>query len=207
MAASQQTQSLWSTLPVDVERQRYVPGSARLRLPQLERPAISHIVDCAAISHGILFVRITFRFKFNLAKSKQFTCAFCFSFIRESIRWLILENRVDEASDIINRVLRLNHKASEMNWEMEHELVSIASYLQGQVPDEKPSYTFMDCFRTLGLRRTSICMMYIWFSCGIGYYGLFFATAPLVDNLAINVFVNGLLELVPCLLSLIVVPR
>ncbi|GAV05272.1 hypothetical protein RvY_15427-2 [Ramazzottius varieornatus] len=94
-----------------------------------------------------------------------------------------------------------------MNWEMQHELVSIASYMQGQLPDEKPAYTLLDCFRPTGLRRTSICMMYIWFSCGIGYYGLFFATAPLVDNLAINVFINGLLELVPCLISLIVVPQ
>ncbi|GAV05271.1 hypothetical protein RvY_15427-1 [Ramazzottius varieornatus] len=130
-----------------------------------------------------------------------------FFFVKESIRWLILENRIDDASDSINRVLRTNHKASEMNWEMQHELVSIASYMQGQLPDEKPAYTLLDCFRPTGLRRTSICMMYIWFSCGIGYYGLFFATAPLVDNLAINVFINGLLELVPCLISLIVVPQ
>ncbi|OQV22279.1 putative Solute carrier family 22 member 1 [Hypsibius exemplaris] len=93
-----------------------------------------------------------------------------------------------------------------MTWEMEHELLSVGTFFK-EKRDKRTFYTIVDCFRTPRLRRVSLCMMYIWFSCAIGYYGLFLSIDRLVPNLALNVFINGALELIPCLISIFVVPR
>ena len=56
-------------------------------------------------------------------------------------------------------------------------------------------------------RQVSLCMMYIWFACAIGYYGLFLSVDRLVDNIALNIFINGALELIPTSIAVLVIPR
>lgn len=88
---------------------------------------------------------------------------------------------------------------------MENELLQIAANIQEK--ESKTRYSFVDCFRTRKMLTITACNMYIWFSLALGYYALSFSLDQLVGNTALNLFIGGALELIPCTACTYIVPR
>ncbi|OCT83983.1 solute carrier family 22 member 20 [Xenopus laevis] len=89
--------------------------------------------------------------------------------VPESARWLILKGRSREALKYLRRVAIINGKRKE--GEMLSQKILI-SHMQSEISQVKRSHSIFDLFRTPGMRKVTICLMMVWFSSGVAFYGI-----------------------------------
>uniref|UniRef100_A0A3P9DG16 Solute carrier family 22 member 6 n=1 Tax=Maylandia zebra TaxID=106582 RepID=A0A3P9DG16_9CICH len=87
----------------------------------------------------------------------------------ESARWLVLNQRSEDALKSLHRVARINGK-SEMIDKITVEVLH--SHMNKEIESARSTFTVFDLLRTPGMRRISICLMAVWFSTSFAYYGL-----------------------------------
>ncbi|CAJ1063155.1 solute carrier family 22 member 6 [Xyrichtys novacula] len=87
----------------------------------------------------------------------------------ESARWLVLNNRPEDALKTLHRVARINGK-QEVTDKLTLEVLH--SHMRKEIESSRSSYTAHDLLRTRGMRRISICLIAVWFSTSFAYYGL-----------------------------------
>uniref|UniRef100_A0A3Q4NB04 Solute carrier family 22 member 6 n=1 Tax=Neolamprologus brichardi TaxID=32507 RepID=A0A3Q4NB04_NEOBR len=87
----------------------------------------------------------------------------------ESARWLVLNQRSEDALKSLHRVARINGK-SEMIDKITVEVLH--SHMNKEIESAHSTFTMFDLLRTPGMRRISICLMAVWFSTSFAYYGL-----------------------------------
>uniref|UniRef100_A0AAX7T6C9 Solute carrier family 22 member 6 n=1 Tax=Astatotilapia calliptera TaxID=8154 RepID=A0AAX7T6C9_ASTCA len=87
----------------------------------------------------------------------------------ESARWLVLNQRSEDALKSLHRVARINGK-SEMIDKITVEVLH--SHMKKEIESARSTFTVFDLLRTPGMRRISICLMAVWFSTSFAYYGL-----------------------------------
>ncbi|KAM4723088.1 solute carrier family 22 member 6-like [Rhinophrynus dorsalis] len=109
----------------------------------------------------------------QLAISLPFFIFFLYSWwLPESIRWLLVNNKPERALRNLQRVAKINGKKAE------GERISL-EMLQCEVAGEElkkdpktSTPSFLDLFRTPGMRRISCCLMCVSFSINMSYFGL-----------------------------------
>ncbi|XP_034746789.1 solute carrier family 22 member 6 [Etheostoma cragini] len=87
----------------------------------------------------------------------------------ESARWLVLNRRSDEALKSLHRVARINGKPEMVN---KLTLEVLTSHMRKEIESSRSSLTAFDLLRTRGMRRISVCLVFVWFSTSFAYYGL-----------------------------------
>ncbi|XP_077314839.1 solute carrier family 22 member 20-like [Lithobates pipiens] len=107
-------------------------------------------------------------------------------FVPESARWLIVKGRPCHALRNLQRVAWINGKKEEGEKLTEKALIA---HMQSELSSMKQSHSFLDLFRTPGMRQITICLMLVWFSTGFAFYGL----GMDLQNFGISIF---LLQLV-----------
>jgi hypothetical protein len=85
-------------------------------------------------------------------------------FNEESPRWLMTKGRMDEAKEIIKKILKWN-KLPESNLDMVKEI---------EAPLKRATIT--DILRKKGMRRNLMALGVCWMATAMGYYGLVFNT-------------------------------
>lgn len=122
-------------------------------------------------------------------------------FIPESLRWLILKNRLDNAELIIRRIVRWNKlEMPEQAW------TELKKQMETNSKDDK-TYYLLDLLRTPSLRTRSLILFYIWFAISIGYYGLTWQLTSLPGNKYLNFFIAGAVEFVAYTLVIYITKR
>lgn len=114
----------------------------------------------------------------------------------ESPRWLVSQNRGEEATDILYKIARWNKTILPSDLALE---------TQKAEGNDKP--TILDLFKTPNIRKTTLAMWLSWFSATIGYYGLTFASENLSGNIFINHALTGLVEFPAYILTYFLVQR
>lgn len=131
--------------------------------------------------------------KLHLALS--FYCVVLLSYfwaIPESPRWLLATNHVDEAIYVLETAAKCNklpHEPIEAN---------IISYKQSIVTDPSVkvrSGNAWDLLRTPNMRKKTLCMCYLWFVCGMCFFGVTVYTGLLAGNIFVNVAATAVIEL------------
>ncbi|XP_039610928.1 solute carrier family 22 member 6-A-like [Polypterus senegalus] len=118
---------------------------------------------------GIAYSIRTWR-KLQLSISVPFFFFFvCSWWIPESARWLVLNNHYDKAVREIQRVARINHLPEEGK-KITVEVLHM--HMDKEIHVNKTSHTHFDLVRIPQLRKITICLMILWCSCSLGYYGL-----------------------------------
>lgn len=87
----------------------------------------------------------------------------------ESARWLMLNNRSEDALKALKRVARTNGKhdvAEKLTVEI------IRSHMKKELESQRSTYTAVDLVRTKAMRRISVCLVVVWFSTSFAYYGI-----------------------------------
>uniref|UniRef100_A0A8D0AIP5 Si:dkey-166k12.1 n=1 Tax=Sander lucioperca TaxID=283035 RepID=A0A8D0AIP5_SANLU len=112
--------------------------------------------------------------------------------IPQSARWLLANDRMEEA-------IALLRKAALVNGQV---LPAAVQILDGG----KRSYSAMDLVRTPQMRKRTIILFYIWFVNVLVYYGLSLGVSKLGTNLYLTQFVFGLIEIPARSLVLLVLP-
>ncbi|CAJ1083733.1 solute carrier family 22 member 6-B [Xyrichtys novacula] len=113
----------------------------------------------------------------------------------QSARWLLANNRREEA-------IALLRKAALVNGRVLPPVVQVGKVFEGA----KQSHSVVDLVRTPKMRKRSIILFYIWFVNVLVYYGLSLGVSRLGTNLYLTQFVFGLIEIPARSLVLLVLP-
>ncbi|KAK7090345.1 hypothetical protein V1264_010154 [Littorina saxatilis] len=122
---------------------------------------------------------------------------FAYPFTPESVRWLILHNRIDEAEKVIQKVVSVNRKKMP-------DLEVIRKVALREIESKKKigrRYTYVDLLKGRSLIRVTLCFNFTWFSCGLVYYVLSFGAEQLSGSLYLNVFLLTVVEIPAMLLT------
>ncbi|KAM6985011.1 solute carrier family 22 member 6 [Aplochiton taeniatus] len=106
----------------------------------------------------------------TLAVSLPFYVSFLYSWwFLESARWLVLNNKPEQAVKNLKVVARVNGRNEEgekINLEMLQES------MKKETSCSQNTYSALDLFRTPSMRTISVCLSAVWFSTSFAYYGL-----------------------------------
>ncbi|XP_049993908.1 solute carrier family 22 member 20 [Alexandromys fortis] len=106
----------------------------------------------------------------QLAVSAPFLVFFLYSWwLPESSRWLLLHGKSQQAVQNLRKVAMINGRKEEGE-RLTTEVVS--SYIQSEFSSVRTSNSILDLFRTPAIRKVTCCLMAIWFSNSVAYYGL-----------------------------------
>ncbi|XP_043826898.1 solute carrier family 22 member 20-like [Dromiciops gliroides] len=106
----------------------------------------------------------------QFAVSAPFLVIFLYSWwLPESSRWLLLHGKSHLAIQNLRKVATLNGKREE-GQRLTKEVVS--AYMQSESSVGRPSSSVLDLFRTPAIRKVTCCLMVVWFSNSLAYYGL-----------------------------------
>uniref|UniRef100_A0A8C9PHC4 Major facilitator superfamily (MFS) profile domain-containing protein n=1 Tax=Spermophilus dauricus TaxID=99837 RepID=A0A8C9PHC4_SPEDA len=87
----------------------------------------------------------------------------------ESSRWLLLHGKSQQALRNLQKVAAMNGRRAEGE-RLTKEVVS--SYIQSEFASVRTSNSILDLFRTPAIRKVTCCLMVVWFSNSVAYYGL-----------------------------------
>ncbi|XP_034560243.1 solute carrier family 22 member 6-B [Notolabrus celidotus] len=113
----------------------------------------------------------------------------------QSARWLLANNRSEEA-------IALLRKAALVNGRVLPPVVQVEKILGGA----KQRHSAVDLVRTPQMRKRAIILFYIWFVNVLVYYGLSLGVSRLGTDLYLTQFVFGLIEIPARTLVLLVLP-
>ncbi|CAI4231727.1 unnamed protein product [Auanema sp. JU1783] len=107
--------------------------------------------------------------------------------IPESARWLISENRFQEADRILNKAAKMNGSHIPENWWRKME--SCAANKTSN------SFSTLDLLRTREMRKRTLTCFFIWPVSTMMYYGLTMKSDIGGGNLYVNFALSGLMEI------------
>lgn len=139
----------------------------------------------------------------------------------ESLPWLVANNRVDEAEEILQnaakwnkvdmpeRILPVpvkiqddtqtnigNHEEAKVNGKKGLlEKIGFKKKKKEQTVSDVAHYTLLDVLKNAKLRLYAIIMCLLWFVNSLVYYGLSLSTSALAGNGYLNFFLSGLVEI------------
>ncbi|XP_059412345.1 solute carrier family 22 member 13 [Carassius carassius] len=113
-----------------------------------------------------------------------------------SARWLLVNNRNEEAIDLLR-------KAATVNGRILPPTVQVERY-EGQ--QGRSQYTAVDLLRTPYMRKRALILFYIWFVNVLVYYGLSLGVSDLGADLYLSQFMFGLVEIPARSLVLVLLP-
>uniref|UniRef100_G1SJ31 Major facilitator superfamily (MFS) profile domain-containing protein n=1 Tax=Oryctolagus cuniculus TaxID=9986 RepID=G1SJ31_RABIT len=87
----------------------------------------------------------------------------------ESSRWLLLHGKSQQALQNLRKVAALNGREEESK-RLTTEAVS--AYVQSEFASVRTSSSVLDLFRTPAIRKVTCCLVGVWFSNSVAYYGL-----------------------------------
>ncbi|XP_003468271.1 solute carrier family 22 member 20 [Cavia porcellus] len=106
----------------------------------------------------------------QLAVSAPFLIFFLYSWwLPESARWLLLHGKSQQAVQNLRLVAMMNGRKEEGD-RLTMEVVR--SYVQSEFSSVRSSSSILDLFRSPAIRKVTCCLMLVWFSTSVAYYGL-----------------------------------
>ncbi|KAE8607291.1 hypothetical protein XENTR_v10011119 [Xenopus tropicalis] len=148
-------------------------------VPPKSRTLVVAIQGYCSTSGQVLLAGLAYALRdwrwLQLAISLPFFIFFLYSWwLPESFRWLMVNNKPERALKNLQRVAKLNGRKEEgqkISLEMlQCELQEESS--KNENPKLAASSSWLDLFRTRGMRRISCCMLCISFSINMSYFGL-----------------------------------
>lgn len=119
-------------------------------------------------------------------------------FVPESPRWLLSQKRTTQAVRIMEQIAQKNGKVPPADLKM---------LCLEEDASEKRSPSFADLFRTPNLRKHTLILMYLWFSCAVLYQGLIMHVGATGANLYLDFFYSSLVEFPAALIILVTIDR
>ncbi|RUS84891.1 hypothetical protein EGW08_007360 [Elysia chlorotica] len=112
--------------------------------------------------------------------------------VPESIRWLTVEGRLDEAMEAIGKLAQWNGKPVPSDARPTLEMIY---YKRKQERKASGSYSYLDLFRDAYLLKCSVVIAFMWASMSLISYGISFGAAGLAGNLYLNILLTNCVEI------------
>ncbi|XP_071086281.1 organic cation transporter protein-like [Haliotis cracherodii] len=113
-------------------------------------------------------------------------------FVPESMRWLTVKGRLDEAEAVVDLIARHNRRPKPDNTRTRLEEVAKKELAQ---QEKQKKYTYLDTFHGWKMAKKSILCAFIWLTCSVTYYGVTFGVHSLSGNLFLNIVLLELVEI------------
>ncbi|CAL1269581.1 unnamed protein product, partial [Larinioides sclopetarius] len=117
-----------------------------------------------------------------------------YSFLPESPRWLVSQERYDEAATILYQIGEKNKKIVEKN-ELVQKLQKLGEKMKNEKTIDKVENSSLDLLRYPQLRKKFIIITFCWMANIMSYYGLQLNISNLAGNEFINFFLLGIAEI------------
>ncbi|CAD5114726.1 DgyrCDS3769 [Dimorphilus gyrociliatus] len=101
----------------------------------------------------------------------------------ESPRWLVSQGKVDKAEKILKRIAIINGRNPPQKITFDNK------------NNEQRQGKLVDLFRTPNIRKKTIIVSLLWFTCSLMYYGLSLNTGQLAGNIFLNTFLSAFIEI------------
>uniref|UniRef100_A0A8C7ZCJ8 Si:dkey-119m7.4 n=1 Tax=Oryzias sinensis TaxID=183150 RepID=A0A8C7ZCJ8_9TELE len=108
----------------------------------------------------------------------------------KSARWLMANNRVEEALEVIEKAAQMNGNPISKDIEMCQQV-----YKADQNSVLKKKHSFIDLVRTPTMRKNSLIVFYLWFVNVLVYYGLSLNISDFGMNIYLTQMIFGLVEM------------
>eukprot|EP00794_Sanderia_malayensis_P010680 gene10680-11814_t len=152
---------------------------------------IAFTLSIALLGVIAYFVR-TWKLLIIICTAPYFLVFIFVKFIPESIRWLCLNGRTEDAMEIIKRIAKVNGRSAP-----DAKLAEIE-----KDNNEKSSGNILNLFRPMKMAVSSFIQGYAWVVNGLVYYGVSFAAADLSGNMYRDYILLSLVELPAIILAI-----
>lgn len=129
----------------------------------------------------------------------------------ESPRWLWAQGRTKEATDIVQRALKMNGNDVRLDTgkllAKSKPKVSSATSSSSSDDEDDRDHSALDLLKTPNLRKKTLNVCLNWFANSIVYYGLSLNSGNLVGNPYLMLFLSGLVELPSYVMLIFVMDR
>ncbi|XP_071372105.1 solute carrier family 22 member 6 [Centroberyx affinis] len=106
----------------------------------------------------------------TLAVSLPFYVSFLYSWwFLESARWLVLNNKSEQAIKNLKSVARVNGRCEEGD---KIDIEMLQESMKKEMSCSRGNYSILDLLRTPTMRKMTICLSAVWLSTSFAYYGL-----------------------------------
>ncbi|XP_042359909.1 organic cation transporter protein [Plectropomus leopardus] len=107
----------------------------------------------------------------------------------KSARWLMSNDRKEEAWELIQKAAQMNGKPLNKDFKM------CQVYQIEDKTEEKKKHSFIDLVRTPKMRKQSLIVFYLWFANMLVYYGLSLNISDFGMNIYLTQMIFGLVEM------------
>ncbi|XP_046845860.1 organic cation transporter protein-like isoform X2 [Xenia sp. Carnegie-2017] len=124
-------------------------------------------------------------------------------FLPESFRWLITQNKVDDARAVVERITKFNKLS------FPREIFDDIAHFVNDKDDLRSTrvYTFFDLLKSRELRKRLVIAAFVWNSIVLTYVGLTLENSKLAGNKYLNFFIGGVLEVVIVVIIMFILHR
>ncbi|KAK7087407.1 organic cation transporter protein-like [Littorina saxatilis] len=165
-----------------------------------QRPLVGCVMECfwgvtVVILPGLAYALPNWRHLQIAISVPSVLALFYICVIPESLRWLILKCRMDDAKHLVTKISSFNRLCFPKEvWEVVHT--------EAEQSAKSPRYHFLHLFKTERLRRRSLVLFYLWLTIATGYFGLTFNITSLPGDKYVNFCISGCVELAHYALSI-----
>ncbi|CAH2002886.1 unnamed protein product [Acanthoscelides obtectus] len=114
----------------------------------------------------------------------------------ESPRWLLALGRTTEVMSILESACKFNGKKLPPNLDKQ--------LLPGANDEPVENVSVLDLFKTIQMRKRTLCLFLIWFSVYLVYYGLVLNLGNIGGNLYVNSVLQGAVEIPAVAISIFI---
>ncbi|GFO44109.1 cell envelope integrity inner membrane protein tola [Plakobranchus ocellatus] len=152
-----------------------------------------------AILVGVAYVVPNWRF-LHLACAVFCLPSFaCTLVVPESVRWLTVTGRLDDAMEALRKMARLNGKQVPLSARSTLEMIY---FKRKEERKDGQSYSYLDLFKSAYLLKCTIVISYMWCTMSLISYGISFGADGLAGNLYLNILLTNCVE-IPALLPVL----
>lgn len=106
-------------------------------------------------------------------------------FVPESLRFLTVKGRLEEAEAVVARIARTNGKPLPPNT---LEVIQAVAQKEKEIRANEAQYTYLDIFTNYQTTKITLVLCFEWLTFSVIFYGIGFGISALAGNIYLNIF-------------------
>lgn len=115
---------------------------------------------------------------------------FCLRFLPESPRWLLKNGQIPEAVTVFRQIAKINRHE---DWKLSEENF-ISESKNNSASPPAGSMSYVEFFKNAAMRRTTLCLVAVWCTWVIMYFGISFNFKNIGGDAYLNIVFLGLCD-------------
>ncbi|BFZ06597.1 hypothetical protein BsWGS_09635 [Bradybaena similaris] len=114
-------------------------------------------------------------------------------FLPESMRWLTVKGKVEEAAKVVEQIARINKK--EYDQDKCFKKIQKIAQRERELLEKGKKYSYLDVYRGWKMARLTLTLQFVWFTTSLVGYGIILGISDLAGNVYLNMFLVEAVEI------------